>query len=83
MEHRHIHTGHLADPDFGSIAAVLSVFERGDYDDMRDLYRRVWSDPWGDVAEVALRAANISDVYGRPLTLKRMIHHRRELCWDG
>jgi hypothetical protein len=43
MYHRHIIVAH----DHESIAAVDSVLERGEPEDVRALSRAVWRDPWG------------------------------------
>jgi len=79
MEHRHIETDHLADPDFGSRAAIESVIERGSHPEILRLYRRLWRDPYGDVARLVLEVAPESDVYGVPEALVDLIRHRREL----
>jgi len=60
MQHRHLDTTHL------STAAVASILERGGASDLHALFTALRRDPDGAAATAALRAAEVSDVYGYP-----------------
>jgi len=60
MDHRHIDT----DDSILTVAAIVSIMERGTDRDVMDLMRRLRSEPFSQTADNALVAAEEVYVYG-------------------
>ena len=75
MRHRHIDVeqGHY------SVAIIHSIIERGGASDLKALLRLLRHDPFSDVADMAVTAAQTSNVYGYPALILECLKEWRGL----
>jgi hypothetical protein len=72
MEHRHINV----ENDEWGVAVILSIWERGTEDDIRDLIREVKRNP--KAADAVRRSIAHSQVYGWPKFFKMFLEKNDE-----
>ena len=73
MEHRHINLA----PGEWPLAAVESLYERGSDSDVWQFIGLVVNVPYGQAAESALAAEEVSEVYGLPKLVANIIKRTR------